>query len=383
MKEMEGKLNAKELEHALFPKMHGNSAPGLDGFTVNWLRTFWPELATITRNALNNCFDNNGLTGLLRTAVIRLLRKGLKDPTIAGNYRPISLLSVHYKLASCAITQRIKPAVNRVVGRQQKAYVEGNVIGSCIINLLSMMKNVNEKKKASLILLIDFRKAFDSIDHKFIANVMTELGFGPDIVKWVSIYFDSREAYILLGGNLSKKILLEQEVPQGDVISPYIFIIAVEILLIKITYTKNLTGITFGSIEGRSETFADDTTIYLERSPENLRNAVKYLQRYAAISGLQCNLDKTSVIPIGTEMDITDDNILCPDLELTCETEFCILGFQIDNKLNKLSLNFDKCNEKVKALIIKWRAYILSIHGRFMRSSIFGWLLVSSARRRF
>ena len=86
--------------------------------------------------------------------------------------RPISLLSIHYKLASCAITQRIKPAVNRVVDRQQKAYVEGNVIGSCIINLLNMMHDVNEKKKASLILLIDFRKAFDSIDHNFITTVL-------------------------------------------------------------------------------------------------------------------------------------------------------------------------------------------------------------------
>ena len=121
--------------------------------------------------------DNSGLTGLLKTAIVRLLRKGIKDPTIAGNYRPISLLSIHYKLASCAITQRIKPAVNIVVGRQQKAYVEGNVIGSCIINLLNMMHNVNEQKKASLILLIDFRKAFDSIDHKFITTVLTELGF--------------------------------------------------------------------------------------------------------------------------------------------------------------------------------------------------------------
>ena len=174
-RKMEGKLTSKELKDALFNKMHGNSAPGLDGFTVNWLRTFWPELATITKNALNDCFDKGGLTGLLKTAVIRLLRKGVKDPTIAGNYRPISLLSVHYKLASCAITQRIKPAVNFVVGRQQKAYVEGNVIGSCIINLLNMMHHVNEKQKASLILLIDFRKAFDSIDHTFISTVLKEL----------------------------------------------------------------------------------------------------------------------------------------------------------------------------------------------------------------
>jgi hypothetical protein len=149
--------------------------------------------AEITRNALNDCFDNNGLTGLLKTAIVRLLRKGVKDPTIAGNYRPISLLSIHYKLASCAITQRIKPAVNKIVGRQQKAYVEGNAIGSCIINILNMMHDVNGKKKASLILLIDFRKAFDSIGHNFIITVLTELDFRSDIVKWISIFFDSRE----------------------------------------------------------------------------------------------------------------------------------------------------------------------------------------------
>ena len=68
---MEGKLTKAELKDALFNKMHGNSAPGLDGFTVNWLRTFWQDLAEITLNALNECFTNNGLTGLLKTAIVR------------------------------------------------------------------------------------------------------------------------------------------------------------------------------------------------------------------------------------------------------------------------------------------------------------------------
>jgi hypothetical protein len=69
------------------------------------------------------------------------------------------------------------------------------------------------------------------------------------------------------GWPLVLKILLEQWVPHGDVISPYIFTVAAEILLIQITYTRNLIGITFGCVEGRSETFANDTTIYIERTP--------------------------------------------------------------------------------------------------------------------
>ena len=78
--------------------MKGASSPGIDGFTVNHLRTFWDDLSHITRDALN-CSFGGELTTSLRKAVIKLLRKGTKDPTLTGNYRPISLLSIFYKLA--------------------------------------------------------------------------------------------------------------------------------------------------------------------------------------------------------------------------------------------------------------------------------------------
>merc|ERR1712240_474011 len=136
-------------------KMKGSSAPGIDGFTVNWLRKFWSSLKLVTSNAINECYSEGSLTSSLKTGIIRLLRKGQKDPTLAGNYRPISLLSIHYKLASCCITQRLRPLVSRVIGQQQKAYIEGNVIGSCIINILNLINSANKKKLESLILLID------------------------------------------------------------------------------------------------------------------------------------------------------------------------------------------------------------------------------------
>ena len=216
--------------------MKGSSAPGIDGFTVNWLRKFWSSLKLITFNAINECYRDGSLTSSLKTGIIRLLRKGQKDPTLTGNYRPISLLSIHYKLASCCITQRLRPLVSRVIGQQQKAYIEGNIIGSCIVNILNLMKHANEKQLESLILLIDFKKAFDSLTHRYIDNCLKMFNFGESIRKWIKLFFSSREAYILLGGELTKKILLEQGVPQGDVVSPYIFILAVEILLIKIKH---------------------------------------------------------------------------------------------------------------------------------------------------
>ena len=178
---MEGLLTMAELTDSLFNHMKGGSSPGIDGFTVNHLRTFWHELKHITLDALN-CSFGSQLTQSLRKAVIKLLRKGTKDPTLTGNYRPIRLLSIFYKLASCCITQRIKPAVESIIGIQQKAYIKSNNVGSVILNMINMMKNVSLKKKTALILCIDFRKAFDSLDHTFVHNTLSLMGFGPDII---------------------------------------------------------------------------------------------------------------------------------------------------------------------------------------------------------
>ena len=141
---MEGDLTMDELHEALFFHMNGCSSPGMDGFMVNYLRAFWPDFKFITLIALN-AIQEEGLTQTLRGAILKLLRKGEKDPLEIGNYRPISLLSIFYTLASCCITQRIKPAMEILIGKQKKAYIDKNNIGSCILNLLILMKHVNKK----------------------------------------------------------------------------------------------------------------------------------------------------------------------------------------------------------------------------------------------
>ena len=137
--------------------MNGSSSPGVDGFTVNHLRVFWPDMKDLTRDALNASIGNR-LTQILNSAIIKLLRKGDKNPLLAESYRPISLLSIFYKLASCCITKRIKPVVELLIGKQQKAYITSNNIGSCILNLVNMISHVNKKRLAALILLIDLKK---------------------------------------------------------------------------------------------------------------------------------------------------------------------------------------------------------------------------------
>ena len=135
--------------------------------------------------------------------------------------------------------------VSKIIGQQQKAYIEVNIIGFCIVNIPNLMEHADRKQMESLILLIDFKKAFDSLTHRYVDNCVKMFNFGQSIRRWISLFFSNREAYILLGGELTKKILLEQGHPEGDVVFPCIFILAVENLLIKVNHTKNIEGITY------------------------------------------------------------------------------------------------------------------------------------------
>merc|ERR1711947_58051 len=282
------------------------------------------------------------------------------SPLIPGNYRPISLLSIFYKLASACITKRIKPVLARLVGKEQKAYLPENNIGSVIMNLINMIHFCNTKKKEALILLVDFQKAFDSINHNYIDSVLKIYGFGESIRKWVRLFFDKREAVILLGCHLSEKFFLRQGVPQGDVISPYIFLLCVEILALKVNYTKNLTGVVFAKKEGISKIFADDFSAMVLRTEENLRNFSRILTLFHAVSGLKCNLDKTFVIPVGNFAKGT----MCKDLNLKWVDSYTVLVITIDNRLKNLQENFHQIYNKVDKKIGFLIRYGLTFKGR-------------------
>ena len=112
--------------------------------------------------------------------------------------------------------------------------------------------------------------------------------------------------------------------------------------------------------EARSETFADDTSVFMERKEEYLRYAMKCISEFSKISGLKCNVEKTKVIPIG---NFDKEDKICQDIKLTWEDDFILLGFYIDNKLENLKQNLWIINIRVKNLNDRWKLYHLTIHG--------------------
>ena len=64
-----------------------------------------------------------------KLVLFTIIPKGDKDPRLIGNWRPLTLLNMFYKLISRVLAERLKPILERIVGHKQKAYIPSRLIG--------------------------------------------------------------------------------------------------------------------------------------------------------------------------------------------------------------------------------------------------------------
>ncbi len=112
----------------------------------------------------------------------------------------------------------------------------------------------------------------------------------------------------------------------------------------------------------RASAFADDTSSALARQAQNLQMVKNILIEFGRISGLETNIEKTTIMPIGNLHEPVSQEIV--DLGFTVVTEQKTLGLTINNTASNLSQYFDTKIVKVRSLIGKWGRYNLSMTGQ-------------------
>jgi hypothetical protein len=108
--------------------------------------------------------------------------------------------------------------------------------------------------------------------------------------------------------------------------------------------------------------FADDTDGALERSSENLTYVKLILRDFGIMSGLETNVEKTTLMPIGCLDEILPDDVI--NLGFKIVTEIKCLGVCINNRASNLTSHFDGTIRKVRQLIGSWERYNLSLPGK-------------------
>ena len=130
-----------------------------------------------------------------------------------------------------------------------------------------------EQKVPGMLLLIDFEKAFDSVSHTFLKKVLKVYNFGPSIQRWIDVFYNRATASVLVNGFLSESFIVERGCRKGDGLSPYLFLLCVEMLGKMVRQNKNIKGVSFDNKSYTFSQYADDTVFFLDGSESSMRSA--------------------------------------------------------------------------------------------------------------
>ena len=161
-------------------------------------------------------------------------------------------MTVDSKIISKALSVKLKEVLPDWIYSQETAYVKNRHIGESGRPICDIIEITKIRKIGGLLVTMDIEKVFDSLDHNFLISTLVKNGFGQNL-----------ESCVINGGKTTKYFMLGRGARQGDPISAFSFILALEILFRLIKAKPEITGLTMLNHCYLYSAYADDTTFCL------------------------------------------------------------------------------------------------------------------------
>jgi hypothetical protein len=306
---LETVVTMEELKESL-DNSNFESTSGWDGVSFKVIRKFWDLLSHPMLKMVHETFTNGELMESFKLGLIKLIPKKGKAEKV-GDWRPITLLSCGYKLLSGVVAKRLEKYLTKIIGRAQKGFLKNKSIHTCTANIITCVSQSWMERESCGIMCVDFKKAFDSVEHAAIKMILEFFNFGEIMVRMVMTLLNGRVSRVILEDGYSETVRIARGTPQGDRASPYIFIIVIEILMIKLRgmegHGVDCCDFIKRQIEGmdieplNAEAYADDLTVIFKMDNGTVEVVLRVLSGFTQVSGLEVNTDKTQLMIVGSD----------------------------------------------------------------------------------
>uniref|UniRef100_W5M4C0 ribonuclease H n=1 Tax=Lepisosteus oculatus TaxID=7918 RepID=W5M4C0_LEPOC len=221
--------------------------------------------------------------------------KSLED---IGNWRPITIRSMLLRLFSRIITKRLKRACP--INQRQRGFIKASGCSENLTTLQYILENAKKSCKQITVVFIDIAKAFESVSHDHIFQVLRQKELDNHIIDLIEDSYQGCKTTIKTKNQSSQEISIKVGVKEGNPMSPILFNLAMDPL---INALEEL-GCGFKTAAGNISMLAfADNLVLLSNSWEGMKRNISILEEFCAQTGLMVQAKKCHGFPISPTKD--------------------------------------------------------------------------------
>ena len=284
-----------------------------------------PLIHILNLSLLNGIFPET----LKKSKTVPIFKSGSKSEL--NNYRPISIQSVFSKILEKIVYIQLDNFINTnsIVIDNQFGFQKHKSTTSAIITLTDYILHAFDDKKFVIGIFLDFKKAFDTVNHPILLKKLDHIGIRGVTLEWFRSYLENRTQYTIFNNHKSSTQTLNYSIPQGTILGPTLFNLYINDLINSLTRLNLIL-------------FADDSCLYLAHNDINyLVNIVNSelinVNRWMNSNKLTLNHTKSHYVIFKRNKNLNQETqiqINGHDVEKVNFTKFLVVKLQSNLKWN-------------------------------------------------
>ncbi|CAA7026594.1 unnamed protein product [Microthlaspi erraticum] len=232
-------FSSEEIKEA-FLSLPKNKTCGPDGFTPEFFTSCWTVVGGEVTAAVKEFFSSEKLLKQWNATNLVLIPK-ITNASRTTDFRPISCLNTLYKVISKLLAKRLKSVLPSVISHSQSAFLLGRLLSENVLLATEIVQGYNMPNVSPRgMLKVDLRKDFDSVRWDFVISVLKGLNMPDKFVGWISECLTTPCFYVSVNGVEGGFFKSSRGLRQGDPISPYLFVLVMEVFS-KLLQSRNKT----------------------------------------------------------------------------------------------------------------------------------------------